>query len=58
MATNLEKVDNPRPQDDDEVIELFELTYDECMELVRSGDIEDAKTLIALQYFALHFKDK
>ncbi|MCB4985577.1 ADP-ribose pyrophosphatase, partial [Streptococcus mutans] len=28
------------------------------MELVRSGDIEDAKTLIALQYFALHFKDK
>ena len=58
LATNLEKVDNPRPQDDDEVIERFELTYDECMELVRSGDIEDAKTLIALQYFALHFKDK
>ena len=58
LATNLEKVDNPRPQDNDEVIELFELTYDECMELVRSGDIEDAKTLIALQYFALHFKDK
>ena len=58
LATNLEKVDNPRPQDDDEVIELFELTYDECMELVRSGNIEDAKTLIALQYFALHFKDK
>ncbi|MGT2636846.1 NUDIX hydrolase [Streptococcus ratti] len=58
LATNLKKVANPRPQDDDEVIELLELTYDECMELVASGDIEDAKTLIALQYFALHFKNK
>ena len=25
---------------------------------LRRLDIEDAKTLIALQYFALHFKDK
>ncbi|EHJ53078.1 NUDIX hydrolase [Streptococcus macacae] len=58
VATNLKKVAHPRPQDDDEVIELFELTYNECMDLVASGAIEDAKTLIALQYFALHFKDK
>ncbi|MFD0844848.1 NUDIX domain-containing protein [Streptococcus saliviloxodontae] len=55
LADNLEKVPNPRPQDDDEVLELFELTYEECMDLVASGAIRDAKTLIALQYFALHF---
>lgn len=57
LARNLKKVENPRPQDDDEVLELFELTYEECMDLVRSGAIEDAKTIIALQYFALHLRD-
>ena len=34
---------NPRPQDDDEVLEILELTYQECMDLVKSGAIEDAK---------------
>lgn len=57
LATNLQKVPNPRPQDDDEVLEIYELTYEECMELVRTGAIEDAKTIIALQYFALNCKD-
>lgn len=55
LANNLQKVANPRPQDDDEVLEIFELDYNECMDLVKSGDIEDAKTLIALQFYALHF---
>ncbi|AXQ78019.1 NUDIX hydrolase [Streptococcus chenjunshii] len=56
LATNLKKVPQPRPQDEDEVLELFELTYEECLDLIQSGKIEDAKTIIALQYFALHFK--
>lgn len=55
LADKLQKVDNPRPQDEDEVIELFELSYEECMELVKSGQICDAKTLIALQYYALNY---
>lgn len=55
QATQLQKVPNPRPQDDDEVLEILELTYQECMDLVKSGAIEDAKTIIALQYYALHF---
>lgn len=54
LATNLTKVPNPRPKDADETIELLELTYEECMELVTSGDIEDAKTIIALQHYALN----
>ncbi|MGT2894861.1 NUDIX hydrolase [Streptococcus entericus] len=53
LATDLVKVDNPRPKDADETIELLELTYDECMEMVRSGQIVDAKTIIALQHYAL-----
>ena len=55
LATDLKKVANPRPQDDDEVLELLELSYSDCMSMVASGEIEDAKTIIALQYFALHF---
>ena len=33
VATNLKPVENPRPLDDDEFLELYELTYEECMEL-------------------------
>ena len=39
-------------------LEIYELTYEECMELVASGAIQDAKTIIALQYYALHFGGK
>ena len=58
VATNLKPVENPRPLDDDEFLEIFELTYDECMELVKSDEIKDAKTILALQYYALHFGGK
>ncbi|TWT14693.1 NUDIX hydrolase [Streptococcus sp. sy010] len=54
LANQLVKVENPRPMDDDEMIEVLELSYEECMELVKSGQLQDAKTLIALQYYALH----
>lgn len=56
QARNLTKVDNPRPQDEDEVIELLELTYEECMAMVRSGQIVDAKTIVALQHYGLERK--
>ena len=58
VATNLQPVENPRPLDEDEFLEIYELTYEECMELVASGAIQDAKTIIALQYYALHFGGK
>ncbi|GAA0054855.1 UNVERIFIED_CONTAM: NUDIX hydrolase [Streptococcus canis] len=54
LATDLEKVANPKPQDVDEVIDVLELSYKECMDLVAQGKLVDAKTLIALQYYALH----
>lgn len=56
-ARNLTKVDNPRPQDEDEVIELLELTYEECMAMVQSGQIVDAKTIISLQHYGLSRKE-
>ena len=50
-ATQLEKVENPLPQDEDEAIELLELTVEEAEKLLKNGEIKDAKTIIALQYW-------
>ena len=51
LATNLKKVENPRPQDADETLELFEVTLAEAEELIQTGDICDAKTIMAIQYW-------
>ncbi|RFE01696.1 NUDIX hydrolase [Streptococcus parauberis] len=53
LAKQLEKVPNPRPQDDDEVIELLEVTYQEALEMISNGKIVDAKTILAIQYYGL-----
>lgn len=53
LAENLSRVDNPRPQDADETIELCELTLAEAKDRVATGEICDAKTIMALQYFEL-----
>ncbi len=50
-ATDLVKVDNPIPADDDENIELIELTKAEVKQLLRTNQIKDAKTLLAVQYW-------
>ena len=52
-ASHLTKVENPRPQDEDETLELFEVTLEEAKALLASGDICDAKTIIALQYWEM-----
>ena len=53
IASNLEKVENPRPQDEDETLELLEVSMDEALSLIYSGDICDAKTIMAIQYWQL-----
>ena len=53
LAENLVKVSNPKPQDPDEVLEIHELSLDEAKELISTGEIDDAKTIIALQYYEL-----
>ncbi|MGV2998905.1 NUDIX hydrolase [Streptococcus suis] len=53
LAENLVKVENPRPMDEDEGIELYEVTLDQALDLVASGDICDAKTIMAIQYAQL-----
>ena len=56
-AEELTKLDNPRPQDDDENIELCEVTLAQAKAMVKSGDISDAKTIIAIQYWELETYD-
>ena len=50
-ASHLKKVENPRPQDEDETLELFEVSLEESHQLLKNGDICDAKTIMALQYW-------
>lgn len=52
-ASHLTKVENPRPQDEDETLELFEVSPAEAAALLASGDICDAKTIMALQYWEM-----
>lgn len=48
-AHGLVSVENPLPQDDDEGIELFEMTRQQVQDLLDQGQIIDLKTLYALQ---------
>lgn len=53
LATDLMKVENPRPQDEDEVLELYELTLSEAQQAIQDGLICDAKTIFAINYWEL-----
>ncbi|HFI0070490.1 TPA: NUDIX hydrolase [Streptococcus suis] len=53
LADHLVKVENPRPMDEDEIIELHEVTLEEALNLVATGEICDAKTIMAVQYLQL-----
>ncbi|AXG39140.1 NUDIX hydrolase [Enterococcus gilvus] len=56
-ATDLVKVENPKPQDEDEVLELYELTMEEAKQAIHDGLICDAKTIFAVNYWELmHYR--
>ncbi|WP_342512320.1 NUDIX hydrolase [Sporosarcina sp. FSL K6-1522] len=50
LARGLYKIDNPAAGDEDEFIDLLEVTIEEAEELVASGEIYDAKTAFAVLY--------
>jgi len=53
VAKDCKQVENPKKGDDDEFIELFLVSKEEIIELLKSGKVTDAKTLVALQYYLL-----
>lgn len=54
LATGLEKVEHPLPQDEDEFVELYEVTLDEAVQLMEKNKIYDAKTAYAITYLQLN----
>ena len=56
LADELIKVENPRPQDEDEVIQLMEVTLEEALSMIANGDICDAKTILAIQHLQISRK--
>lgn len=57
IAEDLSIIENPRPLDEDEFVEVLECTYEEALALQVSGEICDAKTLYALLYWQLRLKE-
>lgn len=53
QASDLKKIDHPAPLDEDEFLEILWLDIEEAYQKIFTGDITDAKTIIALQ-FAYH----
>lgn len=53
LAKDCYKIDNPKPLDDDEFVEVIEVTEKEALDLIKSKTIKDAKTIIALQSYFL-----
>ena len=53
LAEGLTKVENSLPMDEDEFIEILELTYDEAKALQESGEICDSKTIYAMLFWEM-----
>lgn len=53
LATELEQVENPAAGDEDEFVEIVELTTREAVEYMENKRIYDAKTAFAVQYLQL-----
>ena len=58
IAYDCVKVENPKSGDDDEFIELLEVSKTEARDLLKSGGITDAKTIITLQYYLYGVTDE
>ena len=53
VAHNLKKKENAAPLDEDEFVEMLELTLEEAQTYMDEGKIQDAKTAYAVQYLQL-----
>lgn len=51
----LTRVDHPLAMDEDEDIEILWIPIKEALHMIENGEIEDGKTIIAIQFAGLHF---
>ena len=54
VAQGLKKLDTQQPLDEDEFVEVREITLREAEEMIESEEIFDAKTAFAVQWWRLH----
>jgi len=57
VATDLKRITGKKITDEDEQIEIVEMSLDEALNMVKSGQIVDAKTIIGLLYVARQTAD-
>jgi ADP-ribose pyrophosphatase len=53
LATGLSKKENPAGLDEDEFVNLLELSLEEALQAIKEKKIYDAKTIYAVQYMQL-----
>lgn len=53
FTDQLERLDEKAPTDEDEFVEVLEVTLEEAFQLIREKQIYDAKTAYAVQYMQL-----
>ncbi|WP_449536836.1 NUDIX hydrolase [Ferdinandcohnia sp. Marseille-Q9671] len=53
IARGLRKIENPAGLDEDEFVDVLEITLDEALNLLQERKIYDAKTAYAVQYLQL-----
>lgn len=53
LTNSIEKLTTPVDGDDDEFVEMIEVTLDEALQLMKEQRIHDAKTNYAIQYLKL-----
>ncbi|WP_267202098.1 NUDIX hydrolase [Limosilactobacillus kribbianus] len=51
LATGLTPVENALPQDADEQLALMTVSLDQALAMIKRGEIEDAKTIMAIYYW-------
>ncbi|HIY58049.1 MAG TPA: NUDIX hydrolase [Candidatus Tetragenococcus pullicola] len=56
QAKGIQKVEHPLAQDEDEVIEVYELTLEEAKEAIKQDVICDAKSIYAVLYWELQME--
>ena len=57
VATDLKRISGKKITDEDEQIQIVEMSLDEAINMVKSGQIVDAKTIIGLLYVARQTAD-
>lgn len=53
-SDSLQLIKHPRAMDEDEEIEICWVSINDAYEMVRRGEIQDAKTIIAIQFALIH----